>query len=313
MHEEQTDLQPALEEKLGNSSLPLFGNVLSAVEYWAETTTTTLRDVCLNKSFEISLEDLREPWLLEPHGFPLRDSAAVAAVIESRRALEIGGPTPAELGIYDLMASCDNVAQFADPAHQRPGLGHDAVYNPLGRREMGRYIVADAHNLTGIVAPASYELVYASHVLEHMRDPIRALLEWDHVLVPGGTLFLIVPWKQNTFDHFRAPNTLEQLAQKYVRGDDAALGSDFEQTVRSIDMSMDYGFAPGSTFEALRERTLGSAEGREMLHYHVFDFHLLQQVFYCLNYDVVAMDLLYPFHQVIVGTKVGVPAAAEAA
>ena len=41
----------------------------------------------------------------------------------------------------------------------------------------------------------------------------------------------------------------------------------------------------------------------QMLHWHVFDFHLLKELYECLNYDVVVLDLLRPFHQVIVGTK----------
>lgn len=266
----------------------------------------TLRDVCINQTFELTLEDTRDPWLLEPHGSPLRDSETVAAVIQGRNALEIGGPTPGEISIYTWLASCDNVAQFADPAHHRASFENGTIFNPTGDREMGQYIVANAENLTEIVSPGSYDLLYASHVLEHMQDPLGALLSWDQVLVPGGVLFLILPWKQNTFDHYRAPNTLEQLAQKHVRsrlGSPDILMSDFEQTVRSIDMSLDYGFPPGSTFEALRQRTLGSLEGREMLHYHVFDFDLLKQLLYCLNYKLVTMDLLYPFHQVVVGTK----------
>ena len=79
--------------------------------------------------------------------------------------------------------------------------------------------------------------------------------------------------------------------------------SDFEQTVRSIDVTRDWGFPPGSGANELRERTLASAQGMQMLHWHVFDFHLLKELYECLNYDVVVLDLLRPFHQVIVGTK----------
>lgn len=78
---------------------------------------------------------------------------------------------------------------------------------------------------------------------------------------------------------------------------------DFEQTVAAIDVARDWGFPPGSGAAELKARTLGSKEGMQMLHWHVFDFHLLSELYRCLDYDVVAMDLLTPFHQVIVGVK----------
>lgn len=255
---------------------------------------TTLSDICPNKNFELSLD---EEEALEPRHGPMRNSEAVAAVIRGRDALEIGGPTPGEIGIYGWLRSCDNVAQFADPAHQRESFDAATSYWPDGVDEAGKYIIADAETLA---IDKTYGVVYASHVLEHMKDPLRALLSWDRVLEPGGALFLILPWKNNTFDQYRPANTFEQLAQKFVR---KSYMSDFEQTVRAIDMDRDYGFPPGSNFEDLRRRTLGSPEGSEMLHYHVFDLHLLKQLLKCLDYDLVAADLLYPFHQIIVGTK----------
>ena len=70
-----------------------------------------------------------------------------------------------------------------------------------------------------------------------------------------------------------------------------------------MDLTKDWGFPPGSTAEDLRARTLGSPEGMEMLHWHVFDFHLLAELMRCFDYEVIAMDLLAPFHQLVVGVK----------
>ena len=63
-----------------------------------------------------------------------------------------------------------------------------------------RFIQAEAHDLP--VADASVDVVYASHVLEHL--PVLeapagvatagdALREWHRVLKPGGSLFVAVP------------------------------------------------------------------------------------------------------------------------
>lgn len=43
------------------------------------------------------------------------------------------------------------------------------------------------------VADESYCTVYASHVLEHLNDPITALQNWYRILKPGGHLIICVP------------------------------------------------------------------------------------------------------------------------
>ena len=38
-----------------------------------------------------------------------------------------------------------------------------------------------------------FDFVYASHCLEHMRDPRAAIAQWWQLVRPGGALFVIVP------------------------------------------------------------------------------------------------------------------------
>ena len=38
-----------------------------------------------------------------------------------------------------------------------------------------------------------FDFVYASHCLEHMRDPREAIVQWWSLVKPGGVLFVIVP------------------------------------------------------------------------------------------------------------------------
>jgi hypothetical protein len=39
----------------------------------------------------------------------------------------------------------------------------------------------------------SFDTVFSSHTLEHMRDPLEAVLNWWRVLRPGGFMVIIVP------------------------------------------------------------------------------------------------------------------------
>ena len=50
----------------------------------------------------------------------------------------------------------------------------------------------DAVHLPGL-APASFDVVYSSHCLEHLVDWPAALRRWWEVLRPGGVLVVVVP------------------------------------------------------------------------------------------------------------------------
>jgi anaerobic magnesium-protoporphyrin IX monomethyl ester cyclase len=64
----------------------------------------------------------------------------------------------------------------------------------------------------------SQDFVVSSHVLEHFPNPIKALLEWDRLLRPGGVIFMIVPHKDRTFDREKARTPLQHLIGDYVKG-----------------------------------------------------------------------------------------------
>lgn len=51
----------------------------------------------------------------------------------------------------------------------------------------------DANNLSEYFPSESQDYLHASHVLEHMLDPMDAILDWMKVLKPGGYLVVTVP------------------------------------------------------------------------------------------------------------------------
>lgn len=59
--------------------------------------------------------------------------------------------------------------------------------------------VADMHDLK--IRSGSIDVVYSSHSLEHARDPIKVLSEFRRVLVPGGSLILVLPFPDVGDDH----------------------------------------------------------------------------------------------------------------
>jgi SAM-dependent methyltransferase len=67
------------------------------------------------------------------------------------------------------------------------------------------------------IEDASFDAVIASHVIEHLANPLRALQEFHRVLRPGGCLVLIVPDRTHTFDRVRQPTTLGHLLDEHAR------------------------------------------------------------------------------------------------
>ena len=62
-----------------------------------------------------------------------------------------------------------------------------------------------------------FDYVLASHVIEHVPNPIGWLEEVSAILRPGGILSLVVPDKRFTFDVNRTPTELSDLIEAYLR------------------------------------------------------------------------------------------------
>lgn len=71
------------------------------------------------------------------------------------------------------------------------GCGNDPVRPDVRRFDVEH---GDANCVTqSIHELESFDYVFSSHCLEHMRDPIAALEDWWKLVKPGGALFVIVP------------------------------------------------------------------------------------------------------------------------
>ena len=69
----------------------------------------------------------------------------------------------------------------------------------------------------GAVDDASQDFVIASHVLEHVANPLALLDDIHRVLRPGGTLLVLLPDRHRTFDHGRRPTSLAHLLDEHAR------------------------------------------------------------------------------------------------
>lgn len=68
------------------------------------------------------------------------------------------------------------------------------------------------------IADASQDFAVASHVLEHLANPLRMLCELHRVVRPGGTVLIFLPDRHNTFDRARPPTPLPHLVEEFDAG-----------------------------------------------------------------------------------------------
>ncbi len=121
-------------------------------------------------------------------------------------------------------------------------------------------VIDDAETLA-TVADGRFDFLIAAHVIEHMRNPIGALVNWLRVVRDGGLVYLIVPDKRRTFDRLRVRTTLEHMVL------------DYQQPSRERDFEhfLDYAVF---VHHAMIDQAIGEAtrlrDADYSIHFHVF-------------------------------------------
>lgn len=77
-------------------------------------------------------------------------------------------------------------------------------------------IVASATDL-GVIANESEDFVIANQIVEHLPNPIKALVEFHRVLKNGGILYLSIPDKRYTIDKDRPITPLSHVVGDYKK------------------------------------------------------------------------------------------------
>jgi SAM-dependent methyltransferase len=78
-------------------------------------------------------------------------------------------------------------------------------------------VIGSAEDLSAF-DDSSLDFVIANHLLEHLEDPIAALLEFERVLEPGGVVYLGLPDQRRTFDSDRELTSVDHLLRDHEEG-----------------------------------------------------------------------------------------------
>jgi SAM-dependent methyltransferase len=210
-------------------------------------------------------------------------------VLKGKKGLEIAGPSrifrrKGSIPVYKYIGSLDDFS-FPRPV-ERGGrnLSPGFTYNFLKFRKSGYQYIGDAVSLSQI-SNETYDFLIASHVLEHIANPLKALKEWIRVCKVGGYLLLVVPHKDFTFDHKRPVTSLEHFIQDFQKevGEDDL--THVEEVLALTDISRDGAI---QTLEDLKKRAENNPTNR-CLHHHVFDIDSVVQLFDHMDIQVEAI------------------------
>jgi SAM-dependent methyltransferase len=95
-----------------------------------------------------------------------------------------------------------------------------------------------------VFSTCSLDFVIASHVLEHLADPLGFLVEIHRVLRPGGIAIVLLPDRRRTFDKTRPPTPLEHLVEDHACGVTRVDDEHVEEFLAHADRGSSRAFAP---------------------------------------------------------------------
>jgi SAM-dependent methyltransferase len=160
-------------------------------------------------------------------------------------------------------------------------------------------IIADAQELLSVESD-KYDFVIASHVIEHMSDPLGAMLAWCRVLKKGGQLYLVVPDKRHIFDKKRPLTELDHMREDYNTSPHRRIERDWKHYIEYAEL------VDGKEGNEIAQHALKLRDTSYSIHFHTFipeSFHSLliyfmEKVCPCII-EVgprVALEEKYEFH-----------------
>jgi SAM-dependent methyltransferase len=232
----------------------------------------------------------------------LLSAADYRSALRSKRALEIGGPSPmladaGQVPVYDVLGSLDNCL-YAGSTIWTGGVREGNTFLYCHGKQPGIQIICEGTDLKSIQG-SSYECVLACHCLEHVANPFRALAEWKRVLKDDGLLLLILPHKDGTFDWRRPVTPLAHMIEDYENAVGEEDLTHLPEILELHDLSKD---KPAGTREQFRQRCLSNHINRAM-HHHVFDTVAALATVNYAGLQVLRVDNLKPFHIIILASK----------
>ena len=229
-------------------------------------------------------ESLREGILsLTYMGKKMPDYAIYEAALKNKSGLEIGGPSylfKTTLPIYQKIKNLDGV-NFSTSTVWEGKLQDGGDFNYFQNKK-GLQFISEASELSQIKS-STYDFILSSNCLEHLANPLKAIKEWHRIIKPGGHLLLILPKKDENFDHRRPVTKFEHLLEDYRNQMTEHDLTHLEEILEMHDLAKD---PAAGNLEEFRNRSLDNFNNR-CLHHHIFDMQLIEKILEHFNLKII--------------------------
>jgi len=209
--------------------------------------------------------------------------------------LEIGGPSATFSAqglfpVYEVAQRIDNV-NFSHCTRWEGSLKDGKHFVFDRNKEPGTQWVLEGLDLSA-VPDASYDFVLSCHMLEHTANPLRVLNEWKRVLRDGGTLLLVLPHRDGSFDHRRPITSVEHLLEDFRNN----VGEDDRTHLQEIVELHDLRRDPEQASEEDFQKWISENETNRGAHQHVFDTRATVNMLTRAGFDVIDVEAAMPYH-----------------
>lgn len=146
--------------------------------------------------------------------------------------------------------------------------------------------VTDAANLF-FVAEESLDFICSSHLLEHLANPLKAIVEWKRVIKEGGIIYVGVPDKRHTFDHKRDRTPLSHLIEDFEKDIGQADKTHVSEFLEKFDESNPC----CDSSEQRRENVRNDPESQ--VHHHVWIADDVKEIFEYMSLRIIYGPVLH--------------------
>lgn len=233
---------------------------------------------------------------------PIRIFIKNITLFQDKSALEIGGPTKLfedsgrVFPIYNKLRILDNCNFSESNFWGESQEGNEIKFN--NKIRFGKQIISDASDLAKI-EDATYDLIMNSHVLEHIANPIKALIEWKRVIKKEGILVMVVPHKDFTYDRKRAVTKFAHIVNDFKKSISEEDATHFQEVIDLHDFDKD---STVLNYSDHIERTRDNHRKR-IVHHHVFDTKLVVQIVDFVNFKILDIQQIRPYHIIVIAKK----------